>query len=538
MASYFFLVALIPGLLLCCGLIPSNWANHHPQLMKRLTIGTAVVSFILAMAAAVTLGCLGPLHTSFLVFGPAQQFSVGLYFDGLAAVMLVLISFLGFVVTCYSQRYLDGEPSQGRFFRWTAFTLGAVLTLVVSCNLVMFTAAWMLTSFGLHHLLTHYPNRPAAQLAARQKFLISRLGDLFLLAGIVFAYRAFGSFEYADIFAASHRIANSSAPIPWSIHAMGALFVLGAMTKSAQFPFHSWLPDTMETPTPVSALMHAGVINAGGFLMIRLSPLMTLSEPALHLLVSGGTITALFGAVVMLTQTNIKRSLAYSTIAQMGFMMLQCGLGAFSAALLHIVAHSLYKSHAFLSSGSVLDLAARNQVEVRLARGGFRSIGTLFLALAVGFGVCVGVATLLGISLNEKPGGLILAMILSIALAHLVWTAIMSGNAIVAAFGFLAATGLSACYFGAYLLFDYVLASDLPQPSAASSIFHIAWCVTLALGFLAVFGMQFAVTRFNHWRPLVSLYVHASNGFYFDIAAQRLTARLWNRLPIGDPLRN
>ena len=172
-----------------------------------------------------------------------------------------------------------------------------------------------------------------------------------------------GSFDYRDMFAAADAIHN--LPTAAWHELIGILFVLGAMTKSAQFPFHSWLPDTMETPTPVSALMHAGVINAGGFLVIRLSPLVSLSPIALDLLALIGALTAMLGAVVMLTQTSIKRSLAYSTIAQMGFMMLQCGLGAFSAALLHIVAHSAYKAHAFLSSGSVLDSAARTRTEFK-----------------------------------------------------------------------------------------------------------------------------------------------------------------------------
>ena len=133
--------------------------------------------------------------------------------------------------------------------------------------------------------------------------------------------------------------------------------VCGAMLKSAQFPFHSWLPDTMETPTPVSALMHAGIINAGGFLIVRLSPLVTLSPLSLHILAVVGAFTAIFASLVMMTQASVKRMLAFSTIAQMGFMMLQCGVGAFSIAVLHIVAHSLYKAHAFLSSGSVVSIS-------------------------------------------------------------------------------------------------------------------------------------------------------------------------------------
>jgi NADH:ubiquinone oxidoreductase subunit 5 (subunit L)/multisubunit Na+/H+ antiporter MnhA subunit len=141
--------------------------------------------------------------------------------------------------------------------------------LVVSRNLVMLTAAWMLTSYGLHHLLQHYPDRPWAVWAARKKFLISRLGDAFLIAAVGLTIWCLGSSEYATIFARADELRRSGGPVDPRLTAAGILFVLGAMTKSAQFPFHSWLPDTMEAPTPVSALMHAGIINAGGFLAVQ-----------------------------------------------------------------------------------------------------------------------------------------------------------------------------------------------------------------------------------------------------------------------------
>src|SRR5690606_5255778 len=135
---------------------------------------------------------------------------------------------------------------------------------------------------------------------------------------------------------------------------VGWLIICGALLKSAQFPFHTWLPDTMGTPTPVSTLMHAGIINAGGYLVIRLSPLLVENTTAMLFLATIGAVTLASASLVMLTQTSVKRMLAYSTIAQMGFMLLQCGLGAYALAVLHLIAHSLYKAHAFLSSGSTV----------------------------------------------------------------------------------------------------------------------------------------------------------------------------------------
>ena len=272
---------------------PSEWSGA--QLLGWLTTILASLALLVSVAAVVQVMTVGPIDAAFLRWKSPVPFCLGVHVDAVAVVMMTLISFIGVIIARYSMRYLLGDPGQGRFFRWMSFTLGATLLLVMSCNLVMFTAAWMLTSFGLHQLLTHYPERSWAVWAARKKFLISRLGDAMLIAALILTYRCFGTTEYTEIFAAADAIHKGAASGSWSTAWIGILFVLGAMTKSAQFPFHSWLPDTMETPTPVSALMHAGVINAGGFLVIRLSPLVSLSPIALDLLAVIGAITALAG---------------------------------------------------------------------------------------------------------------------------------------------------------------------------------------------------------------------------------------------------
>jgi NAD(P)H-quinone oxidoreductase subunit 5 len=441
--------------------------------------------------------------------------------------MTLLISFIGLIIVRYSARYLDGEATQGRFLRWIVFTLGAVMLMVVSRNLVMFTAAWMLTSFGLHQLLTHYPDRPWAIWAARKKFLISRLGDALLIAALALTFHCFGSFDYCDVFAGAQALAQNPNGPGWLVSVIGTLFVIGAMTKSAQFPFHSWLPDTMETPTPVSALMHAGVINAGGFLIIRLSPLVSQSHAALDFLALIGAFTALLGGVVMLTQTSIKRSLAYSTIAQMGFMMLQCGMGAFSAALLHIVAHSLYKAHTFLSSGSVLESAARMQTTPSRALRGPLAVIALPTALAIAIGLGIGSAWFWGIDIASKPGAVILGLILTMALTYLVWQALASGSGRIAAQGIAAAGMVSWLYLGGWLAIDHLLASSVSHQSIAPSPLDIAVIGVVAAAFVSAFVLQAAAARFSHWPAIRSLYVHAANGFYLDIPARRLTARVW-----------
>lgn len=315
------------------------------------------------------------------------ELSLSLRIDALSTIMLAMVTMLAAVVGQYSLRYLDGESRQWYFYRFLLTTVLAVSLLVLSSNLIMFFAAWLGISWGLHHLLLYSSDRKAAVYAARKKLLVSRLGDLAVLAGIALVYRACGSFDFQEIFAFAERSSEQlSAAARLDLSLAGFALAFGAMTKSAQFPFHFWLPETMETPTPVSALMHAGVINAGGYLVIRLSPIMAHAHWASTLLAVAGAFTAVYGALVMMTQNNIKKKLAYSTMAQMGMMMFACGIGAYSFALFHILAHSFYKAYAFLSTASVIEenkqislpsapLSAGSRVLVLLSAG---------MALAVG----------------------------------------------------------------------------------------------------------------------------------------------------------
>lgn len=509
------------------GLIPSRRANAAATLLGRLTTIVAGSAFLAALAAGAHVLTVGPMDYSFAEWKSPFPFCLGVHIDAVTVVMLLLISFIGAIIARYSSRYLLGDPQQGRFFRWMAFTLGATLQLVLACNLVLFTAAWMLTSLGLHQLLTYYPERPWAIWAARKKFLISRLGDAMLVAALILTYRSFGTTEYTEVFAAAEGIRNGSSAGSVSTALIGILFVLGAITKSAQFPFHSWLPDTMETPTPVSALMHAGVINAGGFLVIRLSPLVLLSPIALDLLALIGAVTAVIGSLVMLTQTSIKRSLAYSTIAQMGFMMLQCGLGAFSAALLHIVAHSAYKAHAFLSCGSTLDSAARMKVPAMPALSAGRSALALVGAIGLAAAIVCGTFRVIGIDLVTKPGGAVLGLILTLALAQLLWNGLSTGVLSLATRSVVNALLVAAAYSAAYFAMDHLVASSISHYTPPQSTLDLLILVFVAVGFLSVFTLQAISARLAQRRWVRTLYVHAMNGFYIDIPARRLTARIY-----------
>jgi NAD(P)H-quinone oxidoreductase subunit 5 len=406
------------------------------------------------------------------------------------------------VIARFSIRYLAGESRQGSYSLWLSLTIGAVSLLAVSGNVLLLFVVWCLSSLGIHRLLTHYADRPAACRAAWMKFSISRIGDVALVGAGFLIYREFGSFELTALFAGASDYRINGLPADSLMPVIGSLLILGAAVKTAQFPFHSWLPETLEAPTPVSALMHAGIINAGGYLLVRLSPLLAWSQASLTALACLGAFTACFAALVMLTQTSIKKSLAWSTIAQMGFMMFQCGLGAFSAAMLHIIAHSLYKAHAFLNSGDVLNQkAATRGAAFPSGVSSSAGFGSLFIVTLGTVAIYLGVARVYGMSFSEKPGGFLLCLILCLGLSRWVWLTLQARSRISLAIG--------------------VSAVVVP---AAENVIAIA-----ATGFLALFlfetwlSLRSADRSFRPAPWLQAAYVHTSNGFYIDAALSRLT---------------
>ncbi|MCB1130072.1 MAG: oxidoreductase, partial [Verrucomicrobiae bacterium] len=230
---------------------------------RRLSAGAA--GRLATRAAGASLAVLAALATAALFTGGGLD---GGWFalDGPALVMAVLVSFVGTMVLRFSRNHLAGDPAQSRFFSWMCLTLGAVLLMVTSGHLAMLFAAWVTTSLCLHRLLLHRPERAGAVFSARKKYVFSRIGDACLLGALVILFRGHGTLWIDDL-TASIAAGNTAG-----LTSAAFLIAFAAALKSAQFPFHSWLPDTMETPTPVSAFMHAGIINAGGFLVIRMAP--------------------------------------------------------------------------------------------------------------------------------------------------------------------------------------------------------------------------------------------------------------------------
>jgi NAD(P)H-quinone oxidoreductase subunit 5 len=313
----------------------------------------------------------------------------------------------------------------------------------------------------------------------------------------------------------------------WAVTAAGFLVVVAALLKSAQLPLHGWLIEVMETPTPVSALLHAGIINAGGFLVLRLAGVVSLSGGALEVLVLVGGATALFGSVVMLTQTSVKVSLAYSTVAQMGFMMLQCGLGAFPAALLHIVAHSLYKAHAFLSSGSVIDLARASWTP---SPGGQPHPARLVVALLAAVVVTLLVAATFGATLQEKPGAVALGAILLLGLVHLLANAIDERpNGYVVARTAALTVAVALAYFALQAGAERLMATSLPATLPLQEPLDLAIVVLVVLSFAGLVVFQSLMARHAQAPAWRALYVHLSHGLYLNTLANRLVLRHWPR---------
>jgi NAD(P)H-quinone oxidoreductase subunit 5 len=508
------LACLSPILLLSALLVPRHLANAAGPRFAKLVANAALAAFALAVVAT-----LSAVAIPFAGGWPALPVLI----DPLSLTMLLLVSFLAAVVSRYSVNYLAGDPGQGRFSKWLAVTSGSVLTLTISGNLLLFTLAWIATSLSLHQLLTFYAERPAARISAGKKFAISRLGDACMIGSLVLTWQCFGTWNFTELFAQAEAMRASSAPsacLGWN----SILLVVGALLKSAQFPFHSWLPDTMETPTPVSALMHAGIINAGGFLIIRLSPLVAGSPGALNGLALVGAFTALFASVVMLTQTSVKRSLAYSTIAQMGFMMLQCGLGAFALALLHIVAHSLYKAHAFLTTGSIVQMSKSAWAPSgRPAAHPGILAATLLSAVVITWGV----GALFGVTPSSSAGVLLLGAIFTMAVAYLLWNLWLSSHrAGLIGWGVAMTALASTSYFTLHAIFEKLLARSLPHYAPDRAPWEYGVMLLVALLFLGVLVFQSQLPAWSGTRFGRALYVHASHGFYLGTLANRIVAAL------------
>jgi NADH-quinone oxidoreductase subunit L len=343
---------------LLAGFAIGVFGKHMPSHVAKIGVIATASSFFLSVWTLYLVSTEGSIHFMLWETNPdnASLFNIGMLVDRLTAIMMVLITSVSTVIHVYSIRYLEGDPGYSRFFVLLSFITFVILSLVSSPNLFMLFVSWQLLSWALYLILAfNFPNRPACQNAFKTYF-VHRVGDVSFLLGIFLAYKYFGTLEFVELFKAAAEqpqiISLFSGAFDISaVTAIALLIFVGAIAKSSQFPLHVWLPDTMDSPTPVSALMHAGIINAGGFLLNRLAPFYALSPNTLHIVFVIGVLTVVMGASMMLAQNDIKKTLGFSTMGQMGYMIMECGLGAFALAIFHLVAHGLFKASLFLGAG-------------------------------------------------------------------------------------------------------------------------------------------------------------------------------------------
>lgn len=510
---------LIPFALCAIAALPVIF-RQNARAFATGAIAAATASFILTLCVAAGVGASGPSRSPLLGY---RGIGISVQVDALAAIMLVLVSFVGLAVIGYSRNYLDGDRGHLRFTRLLLLTLASVETLIIAGNLALLILAWISTSLVLNKLLLFYGERPAAQRAAAKKFVTSRIGDLCLMVASYLLYSKFGTLEIADLIATLKVLGTSYVSGQLTFAAL--LIITTAILKSAQLPLHGWLLEVMETPTPVSALLHAGIINAGGFLVLRFADVLVLAGPALNVLAMMGGATALIASLVMLTQTAVKVQLAWSTIAQMGFMLLQCGLGAFSSALLHIIAHSLYKAHAFLSSGSIMDLARASWTP---SPGGQPHPARLVVALATVIGLTVVVARIYGVTPRSNPAQLALGCVLLMGLVHLVANAIDERpNTFVISRAAILAVTTAGIYFALQGIMEALLAGSLPVMRMADGTVGMGIAVLVVISFGAVTLFQNQMMRRADTPFWVSTYVHLTKGLYLNTLSNRVVLALW-----------
>ncbi|SIN71062.1 NAD(P)H-quinone oxidoreductase subunit 5 [Sulfurivirga caldicuralii] len=264
-------------------------------------------------------------------------------------VMLVLVMFIGLINLYFSRSYMASTRFEElRYVRWVLVVLASVVLVVISNHMLLLMVGWIGISVSLNRLLLFYPNRPRAVLAAHKKFLFSRFAEVLLFVGFVLLHATYDTWLISDVLAYWQMTGETPAAVAWAV----VLIALAGLIKCAQMPFHGWLIQVVEAPTPVSTLLHAGIVNLGGYLMIVFAPLLMAVEAAQWVLVVVGGLTAVLAGLIMMTRASVKVRLAWSTLAQMGLLLVECGLGLFELAMLHLVAHSLYKAYSFFNSGS------------------------------------------------------------------------------------------------------------------------------------------------------------------------------------------
>lgn len=368
-----------------------------------LTTSCLLVSAILSIIAFYEVGILGsPCYITGFTWIDSGLFNLnyGLLFDSLTVVMLIVVTVIATLVNLYSVEYMSHDPHQPRFFSYISIFTFAMLILVTANNYLQMFIGWEGVGVSSYLLINFWFTRIQANKSAIKAMIVNRVGDFGLALGIMAIYYVYRSIDFSVIFASSYYLFNSKILfLNYEIDAItiiSLLLFIGAIGKSAQIGLHTWLPDAMEGPTPVSALIHAAtMVTAGVFMIIRSSPLLEFTHNALVIITIIGAITAFFAATTGVTQNDLKRVIAYSTCSQLGYMIFACGLSSYSVSLFHLMNHAFFKALLFLSAGSVIHAIADEQ-DMRKMGGFVQIIPFTYVLILIGSLSLMGIPFLTG----------------------------------------------------------------------------------------------------------------------------------------------
>ncbi len=371
-----------------------GWIIAVPLIVVTWLIGMYVVYQALFLGAYGEEG----LHFTLYEWVPAGTFSIAANFavDALTAVLLIVVTTVGMLVHVYSVGYMAHDPGRWRFFAYLNLFMFSMLLLVLADNFLLLFAAWELVGLSSYLLIGFWYRRRSAALAAKKAFIVNRVGDFGFALGIAAIWTTVGTLNFGEVFELLPEQLHSGAIEPWMMTGIALLLFAGAMGKSAQFPLHVWLPDAMEGPTPVSALIHAAtMVNAGVYFVARANPIFAEAPGAMVTIAAIGIFTAILAASIAFTQRDIKRVLAYSTLSQLGYMFAGLGVGAFSAAIFHLVTHGFFKGLLFLGSGSVIH-AVHEEQDMNRMGGLWRKIPITHWTMLIGSIAIAGIPPLAG----------------------------------------------------------------------------------------------------------------------------------------------
>ena len=371
---------LIPFLPLASFLILGLFGRWIKDQAHLVAVPAVVVSWLLSLL--VFFDVANGHQTSFPLYtwltSGSLDIHIGFSIDRLTAVMLLLVTTVSSLVHIYTIGYMHKDPGYARFFSYIALFTFSMLMLVMADNLLQLFIFWEAVGLCSYLLIGHWYDRPAACSAATKAFIVNRVGDFGFMLGLLLVWYSFGSLDYHEIFATAHESAGDMMNVlgpfggTWDVSVLTLICLLlftGAIGKSAQVPLHVWLPDAMEGPTPISALIHAAtMVTAGVFMVARLAPIYNLSPTAMTVVALTGGLTMVVGATIAMTQTDIKRIVAYSTVSQLGYMVMACGLGAYAAGMYHLLTHGAFKALLFLGCGSVI-IALHHEQDMRRMGG-------------------------------------------------------------------------------------------------------------------------------------------------------------------------